>query len=131
VNAFRQAGFSIAGHLVFRKRYASAVRYVRYRHESAYILVKGRPAKPANPIDDVIDCPYSGNKLHPTQKPIAALLPLIEAFSRPGDIVLDPFCGSGSTLVAASRSGRRFIGCELDAQYARVAASRLCAQPRC
>jgi site-specific DNA-methyltransferase (adenine-specific) len=93
---------------IFRKPYASAVRY-----------------------DDVLDCPYSGNTLHPTQKPVEALLPVIQSFSRPNDIVLDPFCGSGSTLVAARRSGRRFIGCELDAQYANAAASRLCAQPRC
>jgi hypothetical protein len=102
------------GRDIFRKPYASAVRYVRYRHESAYILAKGYPAKPVNPIDDVLDCPYTGNTLHPTQKPVEALLPVIQSFSRPNDIVLDPFCVSGSTLVAARRSGRRFIGCELE-----------------
>ena len=41
--------------------------------------------------------PYSGNKLHTTQKPIAALAPLIRSFTLPGELVLDPFAGSGST----------------------------------
>ena len=51
----------------------------------------------------------TGNRTHPTQKPVAALLPLICAYSRPGDIVLDPFAGSGSTGFAARSCGRRFI----------------------
>ena len=45
--------------------------------------------------------------------------------SRPGDVVLDPFCGSGSTLVAAQSLGRRYIGIEIDAEYAEVAQARL------
>lgn len=64
-------------------------------------MAKEDPALPQNPISDVIDMPYSGNKLHPTQKPVTALKPLIEALTQPEDIVLDPFCGSGSTLIAA------------------------------
>ncbi len=108
--AWRRAGFYIVGHMVFRKRYTSKSRFLRYQHEQAYLLAKGRPALPENPIGDVIDMPYSGNAIHPTQKPVAALLPLIEAFSRPGSVVLDPFCGSGSTLVAAKQLNRRYLG---------------------
>ena len=51
--------------------------------------------------------------LHATQKSVSNLIPLIEAFSKLGSIVLDPFCGSGSTLAAAGLSGRRFVGIEL------------------
>jgi site-specific DNA-methyltransferase (adenine-specific) len=61
--------------------------------------------------------PYSGNKLHPTQKSIPALKPLINAFTQPRDMVLDPFCGSGSTLLVAKILRRRYLGIELDAQY--------------
>ncbi len=72
---------------------------------------------PSNPIPDVIDFPYAGNRLHPTQKPVEALRPLIEAFTKPGDLVLDPFSGSGSTLAAAQQLGRDWTGIELDGRH--------------
>lgn len=123
--AYRQAGFRIVGHFVFPKRYTSSTRYVRYQHEAAYLLAKGDPSPPDYAPGDVIDWTYSRNRLHPTQKPVQVLLPLIEAFSRPGEVVLDSFCGSGSTLVAARQLGRRFVGIELSADYHAIAAQRL------
>lgn len=124
-HAWRSAGFRIVGHLVFRKQYASRSRFLKYQHEQAYLLAKGNPALPEAPIADVIDMPYSGNKLHPTQKPVTALKPLIEAFTQPGDIVLDPFCGSGSALLAAKILNRNYLGIELDPQYHAAATKRL------
>ncbi|MPT48323.1 MAG: DNA methylase [Sphingobium sp.] len=123
--AWRAAGFRIVGHVVFRKSYASSTRFLRYEHEQAYLLAKGEPAMPPHPISDVIDFPYTGNKLHPTQKPVEALAPLIEAFTRPGDLVLDPFCGSGSTLDAAQRLGRDWTGIELNNGHYHTASRRL------
>ena len=123
--AWRDAGFRIVGHIVFRKRYASTARHLSYTHESAYLLAKGFPAFPDRPPPDVIDWHYSGNRLHPTQKPVQSLKPLISAFTKPGAVVLDPFCGSGSTLVAAKETGRRFIGIELDPDHHRTASTRL------
>jgi adenine-specific DNA-methyltransferase len=124
--AYRRAGFRFIGHLAFPKPYVSSTRYMRYRHESAYLLAKGHPVTPKRPIEDVIPwTTYSGNKLHPTQKPLSVLLPLIETFSAPGGLVLDPFAGSGSTLVAAKMLGRAFTGIELDAGYHRIASRRL------
>jgi len=125
MDAWRAAGFRIVGHLVFRKRYASTVRFLRYQHEQAYLLAKGEPRRPARPVPDVLDFPYSGNRLHPTQKPLEALQPLIKAFTKEGDLVLDPFCGSGSTLAAAQQLGRHWTGIELDGEHYRTATRRL------
>ncbi len=125
IDAWREAGFRMVGHLVFVKRYASSSGFLRSQHEMAYLLAKGDARRPALPIPDVIDFPYTGNKLHPTQKPVTALRPLIESFTQPGDLVLDPFCGSGSTLVAAQMLGRDWLGIELSAQHCRTARQRM------
>ena len=125
VAAFRAAGFRPVGHLTFTKGYSSTAKYMRGHHETAYLLAKGVPRLPEQPISDVIPWVYSGNKLHPTQKPVAVLLPLVETFSPSGGLVLDPFAGSGSTLEAARSLGRRFLGIELDAGYHAVASRRL------
>jgi len=123
--AWKAAGFRIGGHITFPKRYSSSVRLVRYQHESAYLLVKGQP-EPANVIGDVIDWgAYTGNKLHPTQKPLSILVPLIQAFSKPGAHVLDPFMGSGSTLAAGMMCGRHCTGIELDKGNFEIAKKRL------
>jgi site-specific DNA-methyltransferase (adenine-specific) len=86
--AWREAGFRPAGHIVFQKAYSSKSRLFRYQHEQAFLLAKGRPPLPTQPLSDVIAMPYSGNKLHPTQKPIPALVSLIRSFSLPGETVL-------------------------------------------
>ena len=125
MTAWREAGFRIAGHIVFRKPYASSARHLAYTHEQAYLLAKGFPPFPDRPPPDVIDWQYSGNRLHPTQKPVQSLKPLISAFTKPGDIVGDPFAGSGSTLIAARELGRRFIGIDLDPDHHRTARQRL------
>ena len=127
MDAWREAGFRPVGHIVFRKSYASSVGFLRYEHEAAYLLAKGDVHRPAKPIADVIPFRYTENRLHPTQKPVSALMPLIDAFCPPGGIVLDPFAGSGSTLVAAKRLDRRYIGVELDAEHHRTATARLAA----
>jgi modification methylase len=68
-----------------------------------------------------------GSKLHPTQKPEALIARAILSASRPGDVVLDPFLGSGTTGAVAKRLGRSFIGIERDAAYARAAEQRIAA----
>jgi adenine-specific DNA-methyltransferase len=125
MQAYRAAGFRVAGHFAFPKRYTSSTRYLRYQHECAHLLVKGNPRYPQQTIGDVIDWTYSGNRLHPTQKPLSVLLPLIETFSASGGTVLDPFAGSGSSLLAAKMLGRPYVGIELDAKYHAIASRRL------
>ena len=129
-SAWTRAGFSLAGHIVWHKRYASNARYLEYRHEQAYLLVKGKPRTPAAPLSDVQPWEYSGNRLHPTEKAVGILRPLVETFSRPSAIVLDPFAGSGSTLVAAALAGRNYIGIELERRYCQIADKRLAGAAR-
>lgn len=68
-----------------------------------------------------------GRKAHPTQKPEALLLRVLLASTNKGDVVLDPFFGTGTTGAAAKRLGRRFIGIERDPDYARAARERIAA----
>jgi modification methylase len=68
-----------------------------------------------------------GKKLHPTQKPEALLARVILSSSRPGDVVLDPFSGTGTTGATAKRLGRQFIGIERDPAYAAAAEARISA----
>lgn len=128
--AWRSAGFRPAGHIVWEKQYTSSTRFLQYRHEQAYLLVKGNPARPSRPLADVQPWHYSGNKAHPTEKAVRILTPLIRAFSKPGATVLDPFSGSGSTAVAAALTGRSYIGIELDGRYCRHARGRLAGAAR-
>lgn len=69
-----------------------------------------------------------GKTGHPTQKPLGVIDPLLLASTDPDDLVLDPFCGSGTTLVSALRHGRRAIGIERDERYCEMAARRLQAE---
>lgn len=68
------------------------------------------------------------SRWHPTQKPIGLMLDLVADFTDPGDVVLDPFCGSGTTGVACLRLGRRFVGIEMDKDHAETARERLRAE---
>ncbi|MGH6664982.1 MAG: site-specific DNA-methyltransferase, partial [Pseudolabrys sp.] len=66
-----------------------------------------------------------GKKLHPTQKPEALLARVILSASRPDDLVLDPFSGTGTTGAMSKRLGRRFIGIEREKKYAKAAEKRI------
>lgn len=83
---------------------------------------------------DVIEIPTTCNGMaektrHPTQKPEELLRTLMFAASDRGDLVVDPFSGSGTTLVVAEQSGRRWLGCELNADYNQWAIQRLQTTP--
>ena len=69
----------------------------------------------------------NGAKAHATQKPEALLTRIVLATTKPGDVVLDPFLGTGTTAVVAKRLGRRWIGIERDPQYAALAEQRIAA----
>jgi site-specific DNA-methyltransferase (adenine-specific) len=67
---------------------------------------------------------------HPTPKPLPLMLKLIEQFTDPGDLILDPFCGSGTTGIACLRLGRRFVGIERNPTYAALSREGLEAEAR-
>ena len=125
MTAWKTAGLKPVGHLVWHKSYASRVGFVAARHEQAFLLAKGNPPRPSTILPDVLPWTYTGNQLHPTQKAVEVIQPLIEAFSSPGETVLDPFMGSGTAGVAASQAGRRFIGIELDPGHFETARARV------
>lgn len=88
---------------------------------------KFRITFPSNFWDD-ISIPFWSmpeNTDHPTQKPEKLIAKLVLASSRPGDIVLDPFVGSGTTCVVAKKLGRHYLGIEIDEEYCLWAAKRL------
>ncbi len=64
-------------------------------------------------------------RYHPTQKPVGVMKWIIEKYTKPDDIILDPFFGSGSTGVAAVRMGRHFIGIEINPDYCKIAEKRI------
>lgn len=71
---------------------------------------------------------FTYNKIngeHPTEKPLALVSELITLFSNPGDLIFDPFMGSGTTLRAAKNLGRRVIGCDIDEKWCECAARKL------
>lgn len=73
------------------------------------------------------DYPRGSETEHPTEKPVGLMRSYIENSSKEGDVVLDPFMGSGTTAIAALRSGRRFVGCEISEKFFDLACRRVSA----
>jgi site-specific DNA-methyltransferase (adenine-specific) len=128
LNVATGAGFRESNLLVWVKNNATPNRYYMKNCEFVLFLYKG-PAKPI--INMGSKCCTSVNningkdKLHPTEKPIELLSQYICNSSLDGDIVFDPFMGSGSTGVACINTGRNFIGIELDEGYFDIAQKRI------
>jgi hypothetical protein len=99
--------------------------FTRSQHETAYLLAKGNPARPRQPVSDVFPWERETFMLHPNQKPLRTISQMLEAFTAEDAVVLDPFLGSGTTLVAARNLGRRALGIEIEEHYCEVATTRL------
>ncbi len=65
------------------------------------------------------------DRIHPTQKSLALMIWCVNNYSKPNDLILDPFCGSGTTCVAAKMLGRRYIGIDISEKYCEIARQRL------
>ena len=86
---------------------------------------KGRRLINGRRDPNVLEFKRTQNKLHPTQKPVDMTEYLIEKFSDEGNLILDPFMGSGTTGIACINTNRNFIGMELDDNYFEVAKDRI------
>lgn len=106
----------------------------RYRRQHEMIMVAHRKGGKLLWADDESAIPnvmrYSKPRdcVHPNEKPVELPAKFIAAHTKPGQIVLDPFCGSGTTLLAAERLGRKWIGIELDPKWVRIAEERIAAE---
>ncbi len=130
ITALEEAGFAFKSTLVWVKnQFVIGMSDYHFRHElilygwlrnGAHFWNGGRSQ------DSVfeVDRPRVSD-LHPTSKPIALLVRMIANSSRPGELIYDPFCGSGSTMVAAHQLGRSTYACELDPGYVAVTLERL------
>lgn len=130
--ALESAGFVIRSQVVWDKGgngMGDCKRQFSPRHELIWWATKGRFAFPGKRPLSVLHVPKppSNNRKHPTEKPVELMHQLIEATTRPGDLVVDPFTGAGASGVAATLTGRRFYGVEINGKYARVARQRIAA----
>lgn len=122
---WKEIGFRPVSHLAFVKRQWGLGRFTRSGHETAFLLAKGHPPKPAVAISDVFDWHRDETALHPNQKPVASMAAILHAYCPPNGIVLDPFMGSGSTLRAAKNLDMRAIGIEIEEGYCKKATARM------
>ena len=97
------------------------------QYEPLLLLNKGRAPIRGKRITDVwmFDRVAGKAQVHQNQKPVELITQCIEKHSKPGDTVLDPFMGSGTTAVACLRTGRNYIGFELDERYHAIAMQRI------
>lgn len=110
--------------------WAAPARYAPLRHRFAYDALRAdNGGKQLRDVWTIPTTPKSekAEGRHPTMKPLELLRRVITASSKPGDLVVDPFLGSGTTAVASAELGRRFIGIELDQAHAELAARRVAA----
>lgn len=118
------AGFKFWKPLVWDKKRIGMGYHYRARYELVLFFEKGKRKLADLGVPDVLEVPrvHGG---YPTEKPVALASVLVGQSSSPGELVLDPFTGSGTTGVAAVQAGRRFAGCDTNAEALVVARERL------
>lgn len=118
------AGFKFWKPLIWDKKRIGMGYHYRSRYEMILFFEKGKRRLADLGIADVLPVSRVANG-YPTEKPVELLRTLVSQSSSAGEIVVDPFTGSGSTGVAALELGRRFIGCDVKASAVDLATSRL------
>ncbi len=100
--------------------------HYHYRHEHIFYGWRGKTSWQGSRKEDSVweEKRSQASPQHPTMKPVTLCVRAIENSSETGDIVAEPFLGSGTTLIASERTGRRCYGMEIDPRYCRVAISR-------
>jgi site-specific DNA-methyltransferase (adenine-specific) len=119
-----RAGFKFWKPLVWDKRTIGMGYHYRARYELILFFEKGKRRLNDLGVADIISVPRI-HRGYPAEKPAAVSEILVSQSSGPGEIVIDPFMGSGSVGVAAARLGRRFLGTDLNPGAVRIASDRL------
>ena len=125
--ASEDAGFVFQQLLIWDKGNATPNKYYLNAYELILMLRKGSARNINNMgVTNILKVPnIIGNKKHPTEKPADLMQILVDNSTNKGDVVLDPFMGVGGVGVACKRSGRDFIGIELDEKYFKIAKNRI------
>lgn len=122
-------GWSIESKLIWDKKMMGpgGLKGLRPTYEEVGLWAKEKFSIPDRGLRDIQQFPTSSTKPtgHPAEKPLALLKWLVEISTHPGDLVLDPFAGSGTTGVACVQTGRDFLGCEIDPTYHALAVRRI------
>jgi site-specific DNA-methyltransferase (adenine-specific) len=118
------AGFKFWKPLIWDKRKIGMGYHYRARYEFVLFFEKGKRKLNDLGVPDIIECPrvYNG---YPTEKPVGVAEVLIRQSTQHGELVVDPFMGSGSSGVAAIRLGREFLGADVCAEAVEITRSRL------
>ena len=119
------AGWRVKTVIVWDKAMPSLGEGIRNQHELAVLAKRGNPSETFTGGNVWRITRERGRPEHPHMKPQALMTRLVGYYSPPGGVVLDPFSGSGSTLVAAMTLGRKAIGIEFDERYCELIAKRL------
>lgn len=122
------AGYKIKSMPIWVKNNFGIGYYTRPQYEPMYLCFKGTPETPERPISDVLQYPKVNKQIHSCQKPVELLSKLISTFSKEGDVILDPFIGSGTTAVSAIKTGRHFVGMEIAPDCFQQASERVSAE---
>lgn len=122
-DAVEGAGWRVRNMLVWDKMQMGMGMPFRNQHELVVYGKRSPAAITSGKCGNVIACRRSGNANHPTEKPVDLLCAMLRTCVNTGT-VLDPFMGSGTTLVAAKSLGRRAVGIELEERYCEIAAER-------
>lgn len=123
----RYTCFKVKQMIVCNKSHWGMGYSFRNKHELILVLEKGNPVYNFKDIPNVIDFDMltHDENTHPHQKPEEIIRKLIQHSSNPGDLILDPFFGSGSTCIACKQCNRKYIGFEIDKNYYEQAQKRL------
>ncbi len=132
-NAMAEAGFKMIRLIIWQKTNPvplnQSATYLSNSREIAVSGVKGgKPVFNSKYNSGIYEHPiprHNGKRVHPTQKPIDLFRALVEVHSHAGDLVIDPFLGSGTTAEAAIALNRNFAGCDIDPKYVEASRQRV------
>jgi DNA modification methylase len=125
LGACESVNLRVQGMIIWDKDTFGLGNGFRVQHELIMHAAKGVPRVLNHGTANVLRCSRESNIDHPSPKPTPLVKQIVQVVSDKNDLILDPFLGSGTTLVAAKELGRRAIGIEIEERYCEIAAKRL------